>query len=329
MEDQSLLRIQDLTVEFGSITDPKERRVVDGLNLDLRKGEAICLVGESGCGKTVTALSILGLLPKNARPIVYGQILFKGRDLLSLRQEELRSIRGKHISMIFQEPMTSLNPVLSIGEQLKEIFLAHPEAIGVDLSKEHIEKRCVELLAQVRLPNPEAQMRAYPHMLSGGQRQRVMIAMAVALSPSLIIADEPTTALDVTLQREILRLLRGLQIQNKSSLIFITHDLSLVPMVAERVYVMYKGRVVEEGSSREIVSNPMHPYTQALVKAIPDPKKRGSKLSIVRKEDQDSLDTGCKYLALCPYQTQVCSKKEPNFFVIEDRKIRCHKYGCS
>ncbi|MFN3534225.1 MAG: ABC transporter ATP-binding protein [Desulfatiglandales bacterium] len=327
---EELLQIEDLSVEFEAVEDELAKRVVDRIQISLREGEAICLVGESGCGKTVTALAIMGLLPRSARPLLTGKILFKKQDLLSLKEGVLRGLRGKEISMIFQEPMTSLNPVLTIGEQLKEIFKAHRQGMGQDPhnTERSIEERCVQLLGQVKLPHPEAIMKAYPHMLSGGQRQRVMIAMAVALKPSLIIADEPTTALDVTLQWEILGLLKELQGENKSSLIFITHDLSLVPYVGDRIYVMYMGKIMEEGPVDEVIINPMHPYTRDLIRAIPDPRKKGKGLSVTRREAWDGrVGDGCRYFPICTEAMERCRSYEPYHVGIGPRKVRCHLYG--
>jgi len=335
---EGLLKIKGLNIGLRGQDLGERPSIVQDLHLEISKAESVCLVGESGCGKSITALSIMGLLPKGLR-IWSGKILFEGMDLLRLNEKELRRIRGSEISMIFQEPMSSLNPVLTIGQQLREVFLAHLKG-EEPVHKKEIEDRCVSLLRDVGLPHPKDQLRAYPHMLSGGQRQRVMIAMAMALNPKLIIADEPTTALDVTVQLQILRLLKGLQEGRECSLLFITHDLSLVPNVGDRVYVMYKGRIMEEGPSREVVSSPLHPYTKALLSAIVDPESpKGIKAKALRTKDNRSNSVlvdknakgkgqGCRYASTCPSVEARCRELEPGLMVANDRKVRCWLHVC-
>jgi len=336
---KGLLDIKSLSIGLASERVRERPFVVRDLNLKISKAESVCLVGESGCGKSVTAISIMGLLPKGLT-ILNGQIFFEETDLLSLGEKELRRIRGSEISMIFQEPMSSLNPVLTIGQQLKEVFLAHRD--GEDtFGKREIEDRCVELLKDVGLPHPKEQLKAYPHMLSGGQRQRVMIAMAMALSPKLIIADEPTTALDVTVQLQILRLLKRLQKAKECSLLFITHDLSLVPHVGDRIYVMYKGRIMEEGPSKDVVLNPFHPYTKALLSAIVDPESpKAQRLAFFKESPRLNLNTlnhtfekkgcGCGYAERCLSVQSKCWESEPELLDLLDlkgRRVRCWLYA--
>jgi len=256
-----LLEVEDLRTYFD--TPAGTVRAVDGVTLSVSRGHTVALVGESGCGKTLTALSILRLLPPAGR-IVGGRILFDGRDLLRLSSHELRAVRGDRIAMIFQEPMTSLNPLLTIEQQVGEGLRLHRR-----LSRRGARQRTVELLRRVGLPAPEQRCRAYPHQLSGGMRQRVMIAAALACEPELLIADEPTTALDVTVQAQILALLAGLQRERGMAMLFITHDLGVVARIADEVCVMYAGRLVERGSATVLLAAPRHPYTQALLRSLP------------------------------------------------------------
>jgi len=305
----SLLTIQDLQTHF--FTGEGVVRAVDGVTLSVRPGETLGLVGESGCGKTVTALSILRLVPDPPGRIVGGTICFQGRDLLRLPEEEMRSIRGCAISMIFQEPMTSLNPVFTVGEQVAEGIRHHQK-----VSRREAWDRAVEVLGRVQIPDPARRAYEYPHQLSGGLRQRVMIAMALALSPKLLIADEPTTALDVTIQAQILDLLMGLQEEMQMAVILITHDLGVIAETADRVVVMYAGRVVEEASAEQLFETPLHPYTQGLLESLPklEAGKRHRRLTAIPGLIPNLLDlpTGCKFAPRCPKVIGDCWPTEPD-----------------
>jgi len=308
------LTIQDLQTHF--FTGEGVVRAVDGVTLSVRPGETLGLVGESGCGKTVTALSILRLIPNPPGRIVGGTICFEGRDLLRLPEEEMRSIRGCAISMIFQEPMTSLNPVFTVGEQVAEGIRHHEK-----VSRREAWDRAVEVLRRVKIPDPARRAYEYPHQLSGGLRQRVMIAMALALGPRLLIADEPTTALDVTIQAQIVDLLMGLQEEMQMAVILITHDLGVIAETADRVVVMYAGRVVEEASAEQLFETPLHPYTQGLLESLPklETGKRHRRLTAIPGLIPNLLDlpTGCKFAPRCPKVIGDCWPTEP-----ELREIR-------
>ena len=250
-----LLSVKNLKVYFRG--DETVARALDGVSYEIRQGETVCLVGESGCGKTVSALTILGLIPRPPGEIAGGEILFKGLNILGLPDEELQEIRGNHIAMVFQEPMTSLNPVFTVGDQIKEAMLVHE-----NLSDKELEQRCIQLLKDVGIPSAEERIKDYPHQLSGGQRQRVMIAMSLACNPDLVIADEPTTALDVTIQKQILKLFKKLQDTRDMAILYITHDLNVVREVADRIYVMYAGIIVEQGERQLIFEAARHPYIE-------------------------------------------------------------------
>ncbi|HUL01398.1 MAG TPA: ABC transporter ATP-binding protein [Nitrospirota bacterium] len=317
----NLLDIQDLSTYF--FTRSGVIKAVDSLSLRLQKGRVLGLVGESGCGKTITALSILNLVPAPGR-IVSGRILFEGRELLALSSEEMRSIRGARISMIFQEPMTALNPVFTIGNQIAEILTTHRGIV----KKEAIIS-ATELLRSVGIPSPEKRIHEYPHQLSGGMRQRVMIAMAIACKPSLILADEPTTALDVTIQAHILELLSRIQAEMGMAVILVTHDLGLIAERAHDVAVMYAGRIVEQADTRELFANPRHPYTRGLIASIPKPNEGGRKRlrtitgSVPHLQD---LPEGCKFITRCDIKTGQC-KKEPDFIeVTPGHLVRCWEF---
>jgi len=305
----SLLTVQDLRTHF--FTGEGVVRAVDGVTLSVRPGETLGLVGESGCGKTVTALSILRLVPDPPGRIVGGTICFDGRDLLRLPEEEMRSIRGCAISMIFQEPMTSLNPVFTVGEQVAEGIRHHQK-----VSRRDAWDRAVEVLRRVQIPDPARRAYEYPHQLSGGLRQRVMIAMALALGPRLLIADEPTTALDVTIQAQIIELLMGLQEEMQMAVILITHDLGVIAETADRVVVMYAGRVVEEASAEQLFETPLHPYTQGLLESLPklEAGKRHRRLTAIPGLIPNLLDlpTGCKFAPRCPKVVGDCWPTEPD-----------------
>ncbi len=311
----SLLDVRDLTIYFKSPGGPVP--VVSSLDFHIGESEIFGLAGESGCGKSITALSIMGLLPANA--FATGEILFRGKDLLTLDPESKRRLRGSEISMIFQEPMTSLNPVLTVGYQIAEVLMTHK-----GMSRKDAVDNAVELLRSVRIPSPETRVKDYPHQMSGGMRQRVMIAMAIACNPSLLIADEPTTALDVTIQAQILELLQGLREELKMSILFITHDLGVIAENASRIGIMYAGRLMETAAVAEIFNNPRHPYTIGLLESIP--KGKGVPLnpiggSVPRPEE---LPEGCKYASRCSYRIPACEERErPLVEVAQGHFVRC------
>jgi peptide/nickel transport system ATP-binding protein len=313
-----LLDIQGLTTHF--FTRAGVIKAIDNLSLRLQKGRVLGLVGESGCGKTVTALSILNLVPPPGK-IISGKIIFEGRDLLALSDREMRSIRGARISMIFQEPMTALNPVFTVGNQIAEVLTAHQ-----DVSKQQARDASVELLRSVGIPSPEKRVEEYPHQLSGGMRQRVMIAMAIACRPSLILADEPTTALDVTIQAHILELLGTIQAEMGMAMVLVTHDLGLIAERAHEVAVMYAGRIVEQTDTRELFTNPQHPYTRGLMASIPRPAGAGKTRlktipgTVPRLYD---LPTGCTFSPRCDIKTAQCGV-EPELVEVKPRHlVRC------
>ena len=303
-----MLSVQDLKVFFFS--DGRIARAVDGVSYEVRKRETVCLVGESGCGKTVSALAILRILRTPPGRVMDGRILFEGQNLLDLGEHAMQKIRGGRIAMIFQEPMTSLNPVFTIGDQIGETILIHEH-----IDPETLRERCIRLLRDVGIPSPEERLRDYPHQLSGGQRQRVMIAMALACNPDLIIADEPTTALDVTIQAQILGLFRELKKKRDMSLLYITHDLGVVSKIADRVYVMYAGVIAEQGEASHIFREPRHPYTQALLASLPSRAKRGRKLHSIPGTVPNPAykPAGCPFHPRCPYVTDACRKEYPPF----------------
>ncbi len=282
---------------------------VDGVDLEVGKGETLGIVGESGCGKSVTALSILRLLPEPPASIEAGEILFQGRDLLALPLDELRAIRGSRVAMIFQEPMTSLNPVLTAGDQIEEALKVHTQ-----LDRKARRARVIELLSLVGLPSPERRLRDYPHQLSGGMRQRVMIAMAIACDPDVLIADEPTTALDVTIQAQILELIDTLKQRFQMAVLLITHDLGLVAEWAQKIAVLYAGRVVESGPVEQIFRSPRHPYTQGLLLAMPGgARARRTPLHVIPGIVPDLIarPSGCSFRERCPRADSVCERLDP------------------
>jgi peptide/nickel transport system ATP-binding protein len=309
-----LLEVDDLTTHF--FTRDGVVRAVDGVSFRVKRGETLAIVGESGCGKSVTSLSIMRLIASPPGRIVRGRVLFEGRDLLQLPEPVMRKVRGNAISMIFQEPMTSLNPVLTIGHQVAESLVLHR-----GLSREQAAQRTIELLRLVKMPEAERRASQYPHQLSGGMRQRVMIAMALACNPRLLIADEPTTALDVTIQAQILDLMRELQQKTGSAIVLITHDLGVVAEMAERVVVMYAGRKVEEASVFELFAHPRHPYTRGLLHSIPklgagnDHDGRGERIRLAEIAGTvPSLSeriVGCAFAPRCGYATARCRSESP------------------
>jgi oligopeptide/dipeptide ABC transporter ATP-binding protein len=299
-----LLQVEDLQTQF--LTSAGVVRAVDGITYDVDEGETVALVGESGCGKSVSALSVMRLVAEPAGRIVAGKLLFKGRDLLKLSEEEMRHVRGREIAMIFQEPMTSLNPVLTIGRQLTEGLEIH---LGMD--KPAATARAAELLGMVGIPDAERRLAQYPHHFSGGMRQRMMIAMALACNPSLILADEPTTALDVTIQAQILELMRDLSRRLGVAMLIITHNLGVVARYADRVNVMYAGRIIERGTAAEIYADPRHPYTLGLLRSVPrlDEPMR-AKLDPIEGQPPDltRLPPGCAFAPRCAYRVERCSE---------------------
>ena len=302
-----LLDVRDLHTEFR--TGAGIVRAVDGVSYTVEQGETVAIVGESGSGKSVGALSILRLIPDPPGRITRGQVLFLGRDLMSLPDAQMREVRGGDIGMVFQEPMTSLNPVLSIGRQITETVEQHR---GADRAAAH--RRAIELLGLVGLADPARRLKQYPHELSGGMRQRVMIAIAIACDPKLIIADEPTTALDVTIQAQILELMNGLTRRLNASLIIITHNLGVVARYARRVNVMYAGRIVESGPATAIYHNPRHPYTMALLQSVPRlDRPRRARLDPVDGQPPDltRLDEGCAFRPRCRFAIDACAKTRP------------------
>jgi len=317
---KNLLEIRELYVNFRTLWGIA--KVLNGVNFTIRKGEIFGLVGETGCGKSVTASTILRLLPPNSE--VSGEVLFKGENLLEKSEEEMRKIRGREISIIFQDPMTSLNPLFKIRDQMLDIITLHN-----NLSKEEAEKHAKELLKSVGLPDPERILNSYPHELSGGMRQRVMIAMALSSNPSFLIADEPTTALDVTIQKQILELILELKDQYEFSVLFITHDLGVVAEICDRVGVMYAGNIVEIATTEELFETPLHPYTQGLLSVVPDPRYR-KKLEPLKGSVPSLLNppTGCRFHPRCNYASEICKQKKPILCEYSPNHfVACHLYG--
>jgi oligopeptide/dipeptide ABC transporter ATP-binding protein len=301
-----ILSVSDLRVDFA--TDSGVVHAVDRVSFDVEAGEVVAIVGESGCGKSVTAQTLMGLT-RSPNTTISGTVMFGGRDLTQLADGELRSLRGEHIAMIFQDPMTSLNPVYRVGDQIAEMIRAHRQ-----VSKMDAVASAVELLRAVGIPNPERRVRDYPHEFSGGMRQRVMIAMALALEPEVLIADEPTTALDVTIQAQILGLLRTLNRENNTAVVLITHDLGVVAEIADKVVVMYAGQVVEEAPLEELFYQPRHPYTWGLLGSIPRPDEpRPERLTQIPGHPPSLLDppTGCRFATRCAYAFDACAQPPP------------------
>ena len=323
---EPILQIKDLSVTFQTF----EGRVtaLDQVSFDLFPGETLGIVGESGCGKSVTSLSILQLIASPPGEITGGRILLKGQDLLSLSEKQMRHIRGNQISMIFQEPMTSLSPVFTVGEQIAEVFRLHQKA-----SAKQARQRSIEMLERVNIPDPVKVSAYYPHQMSGGMRQRVMIAMALACRPEILIADEPTTALDVTIQAQVIDQIKELQEQMGMSVIFITHDLGVVAHTARRVLVMYVGRILEQASATDLFANPLHPYTRGLMGSIPRTGEKAKGENRDLKEIKGivpsllDLPRGCKFSERCPEAMDLCREKEPELIPVDqDRSCRCWLY---
>ena len=295
---------------------------VDGVDFILHKGETLGIVGESGCGKSMTAMSILHLLPPKGE-IVDGSIQFKGQDITHLPPKEMARLRGKEIAMIFQEPMTSLNPVYTVGWQISEMILRHES-----MTKKQAKEKAIGMLRLVNIPAPEKRVDEYPHELSGGMRQRVMIAMALSCNPELLIADEPTTALDVTIQAQILDLMRNLKKSLNTSIIMITHDLGVVAEMSDYVLVMYAGMVMEYSDVATLFQQPLHPYTQGLMKALPRLDDPQDKLYVIKGAVPSlyHLPAGCRFWPRCPYATERCKQEMPGLYQSGERKVRCFRY---
>ncbi|MEK3856657.1 ABC transporter ATP-binding protein [Cytobacillus sp. FSL H8-0458] len=303
---EKVLEVKDLHVTFT--TYGGEVQAVRGVSFDLFKGETLAIVGESGCGKSVTSQSIMRLIPSPPGRIADGAVLFKGKDLTKLKESEMRDIRGADISMIFQDPMTALNPTITIGEQIIEGIMQHET-----VSRQGARKKALDMLNLVGIPNPSERLKHYPHQFSGGMRQRIVIAMALVCEPEVLIADEPTTALDVTIQAQILDLFKDIQKKTGVSIIIITHDLGVVAQVADRIAVMYAGKIVEAGERREIFYNPQHPYTKGLLNSVPRLDLDGADLIPIGGSPPDLFapPAGCPFAARCGYTMEVCDRVYP------------------
>ncbi|WP_028776297.1 ABC transporter ATP-binding protein [Shimazuella kribbensis] len=319
---EPLLKVDDLRTQFH--TDAGLVNVVDGVSLELKKGEILGVVGESGCGKSVTSLSVMQLLPKDISKVASGSITLEGQDILAMSPSRLRKMRGNQISMIFQEPMTSLNPVFKIGDQIMEAIRFH-----MKISKKEAKVYAIEMLKKVGISRPESVVDEYPHQLSGGMRQRVMIAIAMACEPKILIADEPTTALDVTIQAQILNLMRQLQQEKGTSIMLITHDLGIVAQMCDRVVVMYAGQVVEETDVKSLFKNPKHPYTKGLLASLPQLSGNQNKLKSIPGQVPalDEMPTGCRFAPRCEFRMDECDTSKPNLLnVAENHTCRCYLY---
>ncbi len=316
---EPLLQVKDLETAF--YTSDGRVPALRGVSLDIMPGETLGVVGESGCGKSVTAFSVMGLIPWPPGRVEAGEIIFEGQDLRKKTAQEMREIRGDKIGMIFQEPMTSLNPVYTIGDQIAEVLQFHK-----GYTRDQGMERAVELLHSVGIPEPKKRVRQYPHEMSGGMRQRVMIAMALACSPRLLIADEPTTALDVTIQAQILEVLRDLRSRTGASIMLITHDLGVVAEMADRVAVMYMGKVVEEGVAGDIFHHPRHPYTHGLLNSIPRMDRAVHRLHVIPGTVPNPLfmPAGCKFASRCQFAGDECGKSEPEMSAVQGaHRVRC------
>lgn len=316
-----LLEIKDLEVFFKSSQGIV--KAVNKANINTRDGKTTAIVGESGSGKSVTSLAIMGLLDKSSIEKISGEINFEGKNLLKSSPEELRHIRGNEISMIFQEPMTSLNPALKIGYQMSEVFRTH-----FKMDKKTAKEKSIEMIKKVEIPRAEEVYNSYPHELSGGMRQRIMIAMALSSSPKLLIADEPTTALDVTIQKEVLELMKKLKEDMNTSIIFISHDLGVVSDVADYVNVMYAGKLVERAKAEDIFKRPLHPYTRGLIKAIPSAHKKKDELYTIRGSVPNpiGLPDCCNFCDRCDEKMKICEEKAPEEVDVDGQKVSCFLY---
>ena len=320
---ENILEVQDLEIRY--VTDEETVRAVNDISFSLKEGESIGLVGETGAGKTTTALGIMGLVPDPPGEVVGGSIVFDGQDLLKLPEKQMREIRGGKISMIFQDPMTSLNPVMTVGDQIAEVVLLHNK-----MSKAQAKKRAMEMLEQVGIPGSRCD--DYPHQFSGGMKQRVVIAIALACNPALLIADEPTTALDVTIQAQVLELMRKLKDELRTSMIMITHDLGVVAEICDKVAIVYAGEIVESGTLKEIYEDRKHPYTEGLFSSIPDLEEEVEYLPVIEglMPLPTNLPTGCKFHPRCPHATELCAQSNPEPVAITDtHTVRCHLFRTS
>lgn len=320
--NKPILEVKGLKTHFT--TKRGISKAVDGIDFTLHKGETLGIVGESGCGKSMTSLSILRLIPSPPGKIAGGSVLFKGRDLVKMSEDDMRKIRGNEISMIFQEPMTSLNPVIPVGEQIAEALRLHQK-----MRKKAAWEKSVEMLKLVGIPSPEKRAKQEPFQLSGGMRQRVMIAMALACTPEILIADEPTTALDVTIQAQILELIKELQAKIGMGVIMITHDLGVVAETCDKVAVMYAGNIVEHASTEQIFANPKHPYTQGLLNSLPKIHEDQDELITIDGSVPSpyNLPAGCRFASRCPYREEICTTHQPDLITQSDGvKVRCWKY---
>lgn len=316
-----LLEIKDLEVFFKSSQGIV--KAVNKANINTRDGKTTAIVGESGSGKSVTSLAIMGLLDKSSLEKISGEINFEGKNLLKSTPKELRHIRGNEISMIFQEPMTSLNPALKVGYQMSEVFRTH-----FKMDKKTAKEKSIEMIKKVEIPRPEEVYNSYPHELSGGMRQRIMIAMALSSSPKLLIADEPTTALDVTIQKEVLELMKKLKEDMNTSIIFISHDLGVVSDIADYVNVMYAGKLVERAKAEDIFKRPLHPYTRGLIKAIPSAHKKKDELYTIRGSVPNpiGLPDCCNFCDRCDEKMKICEEKAPEEVDVDGQKVSCFLY---
>ncbi|SFA96929.1 peptide/nickel transport system ATP-binding protein [Lentibacillus halodurans] len=321
--DQNVLDINNL--HTGFLIDGELHHAVVDVNLSVKPKEVVCVVGESGCGKSVMSLSIMNLLPKINSKISKGEIIFNGEDLTQKTDEEMNKVRGKDISMIFQEPMTALNPVFTVGSQLQEVLFNH-----TDMSKQEARERGIDLLKQVGIPRPEKIIDEYPHQLSGGMRQRIMIAISIALNPKLLIADEPTTALDVTVQAQILELMKAIQEKEDMAIMLITHDLGVVAEMADKVIVMYAGKIVETANVVDLFTEPKHPYTKSMISSIPRMDEQKNKLNTIDgivPSLKNMPHVGCRFADRCPKAFDDCTKITPQLAkVSDDHEARCLLY---
>lgn len=320
---ENLIEVKKLVTQFsgknGTVT------AVDGVSFSIKKGETLGVVGESGCGKSVTSMSILRLIPSHSGKIASGEILFKGKDLTQITDKEMRQIRGNEIAMIFQDSMTGLNPVMTVGKQLVETITAH-----TTMEKKEAWEKAEEMLMKVGIPSPGQRLKEYPHQLSGGMRQRVMIAMALSCNAALFIADEPTTALDVTIQAQILELMRELKEKENKSIMLITHDMGVVAEMADDVMVMYAGKEMEYGGVKKIFREPLHPYTQGLLMSIPRLDQDSSErlFNIPGSvPDLNDMPKGCRFCTRCKFACDKCFEQEPDLYEVGDQKVRCWKYA--
>ncbi len=320
---KELLRVEDLTTHF--YTEEGIVKALDGVSFSIEEGEIMGLVGETGCGKSVTATSIMRLIPSPPGKIVSGRILFEGRNLLELSEAEMRSVRGKEIAMIFQDPMSSLNPVLRVGFQVLEAIITHSR-----VTVEEGMRRVREIFARVNIPDVDESVSKYPHQFSGGMRQRVMIAMALSMQPKLLIADEPTTALDVSIQAQILSLIKKLQREFSTSVLLISHDLGVIATMAQKVGVMYAGSIIEYGSVKEIFNNPLHPYTKGLLNAIPRLDSEKEWLEVIPGSVPNLLypPSACRFHPRCSVAKDVCMQEKPRLIEVEEgHMVACHEYS--